>query len=394
MNMTDQPLGDASTDPPPGVSLARHKIQSLYYKEPDTKTEIQEVEETSRHRSKHQTFIYELTTSGKSLAEIQTAWHNYYLNLPDNEKHEVWQEFYAAHQHTSHYAKAKPKPHQQLVAAVAQVPARLPLDTAKEAGVKALQTMGELKQQLLKRFQHRTKLRIKHHIQSLAFGVGMGSLVLLILLFSFFNERFIAPFITPSHTVSATPIIVDPGSNAAGRDPKIIIPKINVEIPVVYGVNSIEEKDIDDGLEHGVVHYATTPSPGQKGNLVIVGHSSNNILNPGKFKFAFVLLSRLSTGDTFMLDKDGKRYVYQVYDKKIVNPTDVSVLGNTDKVATATLITCDPPGTSLHRLVVIGQQIAPDPVSDSASTAIKSNVQPKIVPGNSPSLWQRLTHWF
>jgi sortase (surface protein transpeptidase) len=37
---------------------------------------------------------------------------------------------------------------------------------------------------------------------------------------------------------------------------KLIIPKINVEIPVVYDVNTIEESAVEKGLERGVVHYA------------------------------------------------------------------------------------------------------------------------------------------
>ena len=221
----------------------------------------------------------------------------------------------------------------------------------------------------------------------------MGCLVVLILLFSFFNERFIAPFITPSRQVSSTPII-DASTAAISSTPEIIIPKINVEIPTVYDVPTIQESAVELGLERGVVHYATTPDPGQKGNVVVFGHSSNNILNPGKYKFAFVLLSRLDTGDVFYLTKDGVRYAYQVYDKEIVKPNDVGVLNATNKPATATLITCDPPGTSINRLIVIGQQISPDPNSNGASTAVKTDTKPTILASNAPSLWSRITGWF
>jgi sortase A len=127
---------------------------------------------------------------------------------------------------------------------------------------------------------------------------------------------------------------------------------------------------------------------------VIVGQSSNNIFNKGKYKFAFVLLSRLENGDTFYLQKDGKRYTYQVYQKSIVKPDDVSVLGLRDKPATATLITCDPPGTSLNRLVVIGEQISPSPSGNAPiSTQNSLATQTATIPGNSQSLWHRLTHW-
>jgi len=152
----------------------------------------------------------------------------------------------------------------------------------------------------------------------------------------------------------------------------------------------VDESAIDVALEDGVVHYTGTAVPGQNGNVAIVGHSSNNIFNKGRYKFAFVLLSRLENGDTFYLQKDGKRYTYQVYLKEIVGPDNVSVLGPRDKPATATLITCDPPGTSINRLVVVGQQISPDLASNSGAAA--DTPQARIIPGNSESLWHRITH--
>jgi len=150
---------------------------------------------------------------------------------------------------------------------------------------------------------------------------------------------------------------------------------------------------LQNALEDGVVHYADTAMPGEDGNLVIVGHSSNNIFNKGKYKFAFVLLSRLDNGDTFYIQKDGKRYTYQVYKKTIVSPDNVSVLGPADKTATATLITCDPPGTSTNRLVVVGEQISPEVGSNIAASGENTlATSTRVVPGNSPSLWSRLVH--
>lgn len=388
-----QPLNqnNSSND---ATELIRKKLDSLYAQEPNAKEELNEVLGEARPRSKHQAYMQQLSQSGMSLADIQTAWHNYYQHLSDAEKHEVWQEFYA--EHGQHY-QFQPQSETSRSTSPLTVKPAPPKSTKKRTYHRPkppvdTRTVAEVKQQLTNRVSQRRKLTTKQHFQSLMFGVGMGTLVLIILLFGFFNERFIAPFITPSRQVSSTPIIIDPSTTAVGPNPEVIIPKINVEIPVVYNEPSVDEEAIQTALERGVVHYATTPNPGEKGNAVIFGHSSNNILNPGKYKFAFVLLSRLENGDTFYLTKDGIRYAYQVYDKRIVKPTDVSVLGTTDKPATATLITCDPPGTSLNRLIVVGQQISPDPSTDKASTAIKSAQTPTIIPSNAPSLWQRLTH--
>lgn len=382
-----QPLHDdikpEAPDANPAAQIIRQKLNSLYGTEPQAKEEMSEVE-TVKHRSKHQQFMFDLSHSGKSLADIQTSWHKYYMDLPNDEKHEVWQEFYANHARPTEHngVLSAPKDHSQH-AATAPAP--------KSDG----RSVSDIKKQLLGTVKNRKKLEKKHHIQSLLFGLSMGGVVILILLFGFFNERFIAPFITPSRSVSSTPIIIDPTNATVGPESKIIIPKINVEIPVDYDEPTIDEASIQKALETGVVHYPTTSSPGEIGNGVIFGHSANNILNHGKYKFAFVLLKRLEAGDTFYLQKDGKRYVYKVFDKKIVAPTEVSVLYPTfpDKPATFTLITCDPPGTSLNRLVVTAEQITPDPLTNVASTATRTQKAPDILPSNSQSLWQRLTSW-
>lgn len=374
------------------ADLIRKKVELAYgASEPSVAAEAEDLRELRpKKKSPHQQYIYELTGSGKSLAEIQAAWHEYYNGLNDAQKHEVWQEFYDTHSkasvlqpHIADEQPIEPKPPQRIVAA-----SQRPLPPKRTKRISS-----ELKNLAITNAPRRRKMKVSQPLQSMFFGLGVGSIVLLVFMFSFFNERFIAPFIQPSRNVTNTPIISD--GAAIGTEPKIVIPKINVEIPVVYGVNTIEEDYVQKALEDGVVHYADTAHPGENGNSVIVGHSSNNLFNKGKYKFAFVLLSRMENGDTFYLHKDGKRYTYQVYKKEVVSPTDVSVLSNTEKTATATLITCDPPGSTAKRLVVVGEQISPDPSSNIArSTDNTQAAKAAIIPGNAPSLWSRFTGWF
>lgn len=388
---TPTPKSNRSDDANAAANVIRQKLDSLFASEPAAEGEIIDAQQAGKHRSKHQAYMYEISTSGKSLAEIQTAWHEYYVGLPDKEKHEVWQEFYQTHDKSpqafgpsTHTAAPK--------APVHHTPAK---HATKKKKATDLRTAADVKNHLLGKISGNGKISKKHHLQSLIFGVGMGAIMLLFLLFGFFNERFIAPFITPSRNVSSTPIIIDPtSSTAVGPEPKIIIPKINVEIPVVYDQPSIKEEDVQRSLENGAVHYANTALPGENGNAVLLGHSSSNLFNNGKYKFAFVLLRRLEVGDTFTLNKNGKQYVYRVSEKKIVKPNDVSVLADTGR-PTVTLITCDPPGTSINRLIIIGDQISPDPATNTASSVASSGStpQPSIVPGNAPSLWSRLVGW-
>ena len=370
------------------ADLIRHKLDKLYSEEPDASKELQESQSMHGHRSKHQQFMYDLGKSGKSLAEIQVDWHNYYAGLTDAEKHQVWQEFYQEHnQKTHHKPSAQPK-HEAAHTPHPLVKQSIPQHHDQR-------TVADIRKHVTRQVRQRSRAKRGGHLHSLTFGLSMGSLVLFILLFGFFNERFIAPFISPSKNVSANSIIIDPTSTAVGPESKIIIPKINVDIPVIYDEPSIAEKDIQSALERGVVHYATTSDPGEAGNGAIFGHSSNNILNRGKYKFAFVLLRRLEPGDTFILQKDGKRYVYRVFHKEVVSPEEIGVLTKDyGKPATFSLITCDPPGTALKRLVVTGEQITPNPADNATNGGTDAQPeQPAILPGNSESLWQRLVNW-
>lgn len=379
-------------DDNPAVDLIRQKIGGLYTEEPDAKEELAEAKAAGKKRSKHQQFLYEISQSGKPLAEIQNAWHTYYQELSDKDKHEVWQEFYEEHQ--PKHTKAEPH-HAETKSSKPMVHPQAHAHVVTDTPATDLRSVADVKKQLLSRIKQRGTTAKKGHFQSLLFGLGMGSIAVVFLLFGFFNERFIAPFITPSKSVSNSPIIIDPATTTVGSAPTVLIPKINAELPVVYDEPSVSEAAVQKALERGVLHYATTPGPGELGNGVIFGHSSNNILNKGQYKFAFVLLHRLEIGDTFMIQKDSKRYIYRVFDKKVVKPTEVAVLGKTTKPATFTLITCDPPGTSINRLVVVGEQISPDPASNIASTIPQDQAtQPQELPSNSPSLWQRITSWF
>ncbi|MDQ3064830.1 MAG: sortase [bacterium] len=399
---------DASVNP--AANLIRTKLAALYNAEPDALSEtIESVQEPAQTRSKHQNFMLELASSGKPYAQIQLEWHNYYISLPDDEKHEVWEEFYATQADKPYFkpqvfAASMPQKldtptHEGVFVSnfepdeSSQNPANLPKQKrAKISRSKAQKpSVADIKQQITGRVTNRTKLSRKQHIKSVGFGLSMGFVSIAFLLLGFFNERIIAPFITPSRTVSSTPLILNDTTSSVGKESKIIIPKINVEVPVVYDVKTLEEEAIQTGLESGVVHYPTTSNPGEKGNGAIFGHSSNNLLNRGKYKFAFVLLSRLENGDTFYIEKEGVRYVYKIFAQEIVSPEDIGVLDPVPgKSSTMALITCDPPGTTINRLVVWGEQISPEPGKNIASTAIRTDAIPDQLAGNPESLWARI----
>lgn len=441
------------------VDLIRQKLHAIYQEEPDAKQELAEAEAPlapGQQHSRHQQFMQSLHASGKPMSQIQAEWHQYYQQLPDDEKREVWQEFYSQSSQTKQRtARIQPQYHYQPqpdtstyalpssdnAPVAASAPATQPLQSAQptvtvgapnnplynsplsapmgqaeadshpdlaKAGDTPLslpdaehptsvaatgtRPVGAIRDHIRKTARSRGAVRAKHHLQSLLFGLGFGGLVVVFVLFSFFNEVVIAPFVQPSRKVSATPLIVDSNGTAASDKNEVIIPKINVQIPLDFSAKTTDEKEFEAALDKGVSHYPTTALPGQQGNASFFGHSSNNIFNPGKYKFAFVLLNELVPGDTFYLNYNGVSYAYQVYDKKIVEANQVDILNPVaNKNATAMLVTCDPPGTSLRRLAVWGEQVSPNPNDNGAATPEAATTDSNTdLPGNGPTLWRRI----
>lgn len=145
---------------------------------------------------------------------------------------------------------------------------------------------------------------------------------------------------------------------------RIIIPKLQSNVPVVsVSTNTLIsknwdalEKDIQEALRSGVVHYPGTPFPNQSGNVVLTGHSSYYPWDPGRFKDVFAVLHQAAIGDEIIMFYNQKKYTYKISDIKIVLPTEVDVLGDTGDNR-LTLITCTPIGTNLKRLIVTAKPV-------------------------------------
>ncbi len=240
------------------------------------------------------------------------------------------------------------------------------------------------------------KVRKSHHFVPLlsAFVVGV------LFVFLQFNSVLIAQvqsYVSPG-AISNDAITINPTvAINVGPEAKLIIPKINVDVPVDYAVATVNEAEIQNSLKDGATHYklpGANAVPGQDGNAVILGHSSNDIFNQGAYKFVFVLLDRLQPGDVFYLHYNGTRYIYRVTESRVIDPTNIKALQiGTDKPM-ATLITCTPPGTALKRLIIFGEQISPDPGGAVANTAPTEPSQDASIPGNGPTILDQIWQFF
>ncbi len=169
---------------------------------------------------------------------------------------------------------------------------------------------------------------------------------------------------TPSTDLSSNQEIPDLNIEIMPSDNRIVIPRIDKNIPVISTSSQSLinrdwnglEKELMQALQNGVVHYPGTNTPGNGGNTVITGHSSYFPWDPGRFKDVFALLHEVVVGDKIVVYYDQKKYVYEVSEIKVVMPNELDVLKSTND-ETLTLITCTPVGTNLKRLIVIAKPV-------------------------------------
>jgi len=172
----------------------------------------------------------------------------------------------------------------------------------------------------------------------------------------------------PNEDVKVVTEIADPGNKKAEKyyvkaaDPEfgIIIPKIGANATVVPNVSPYDSKIYQQALTKGVAHAEGTVFPGQIGNTFIFSHSSVNVYDANRYNSVFYLLRKLDPDDSFYITYQGKVYKYKVFDKKIVEATEIDYLNPNTRKNQATLMTCWPPGTTLKRLVVLGELIEQD----------------------------------
>lgn len=120
---------------------------------------------------------------------------------------------------------------------------------------------------------------------------------------------------------------------------RITIPSIAVKMPIVAGTG-VEE------LRRSAGHLTGTDLPGEVGNSVLAGHrgySSGRLFNR---------LDELKIGDKIIVKTSKGEFEYEVYENKIVKPTDLSVLNRNNRDKVLTLITCTPMFKSTHRIII------------------------------------------
>ncbi len=136
---------------------------------------------------------------------------------------------------------------------------------------------------------------------------------------------------------------------------KIAIEK-NIDSPVVnIPTIGIEEKINNVSLSQGVMHDAKSFTP-TNGDVILSGHRTLQ-------GSPFLRLDELNNGDVITLEWPGIGEVnYTVINKTIVEPTArINTQSNGTHIY---LITCDPIGSTAHRLIIEGELSDVGPIND------------------------------
>ena len=231
-----------------------------------------------------------------------------------------------------------------------------------------------------------------------------GVFTVLFILFLQYNRLIFAPimaYIAPGNSNDTEITAIDPTITAAPTaEPKLIIPKLNVDVPAHFNIAN-DTTTIDNAMNHGVAQFKIPGAdalPGQVGNLVISGHSAGDIYSNNQYKFIFSGLERLQDNDLIYVNYNSVRYTYKVTKKQTVEPTDVAALVYPTSKPILTLITCTPLGSDRYRLLVTAEQVSPTyeekavstPTNTDSTTALPGNNTSFELPANEKPFFQKI----
>jgi sortase A len=365
------------------VNVIRGNIENLYHSQGQvTQKDVQQAAQPQQQQEQNtnpymRTHGEAATTQADQWKAYHTAWQDYYQKY--------YESYY--HHHAQQTAKQTELPKEKYFSKTNEPQ---PVEE-KEEPMTQDEALLDLRRSLLQEVgDSAKKVRRSRHFIPIVAGLAIV-LIFVFIQYNSFITGTVAAYVSPG--AGDVQDIVDPTSNVqVGPDPMLIIPKINVNVPVSYDIGNDYDSQMA-AMKNGLAWFGipgANSHPGQVGNTVLAGHSSNDLFDTGDYKFIFAQLDKLTNGDTIYANYKGTRYTYVVTSTKVVAPTDVgSLVLNTDKPI-LTLLTCTPVGTSKNRLLVFAEQVTPDP-TQAASKPTDSGSSATTIPGaNSPTLFEKL----
>lgn len=351
-------------------------------------------EQKTQNEQKTRKITVEETGGTKAVATgvVSEEWKRY---------HKAWQEYYQKY-YSDYYTKAAA----QYIAKEKLKAQRMAEDKKRKAEsaiilspeeVREKEVAGGLRERVRAISEREQK---KRRINRKFVPLIAGMAIVLLLLFLQYNRMIFAPviaYVSPGNTEDAGITAVDPTvSVAISEDSRLLIPKLNIDVPVHLGISN-DTATVMDAMNNGVAQFSVpgaSAMPGEIGNLAISGHSAGDIYSNNQYKFIFSGLERLEDGDLIYLDYGGVRYTYSVVGKKTVDPSDVAALVYEGDKPMLTLITCWPLGVSTYRLLVSAEQINPAP-SGAVQVEVVDEGEgtSESMPKNEPTFFEGIWNW-
>ncbi len=121
------------------------------------------------------------------------------------------------------------------------------------------------------------------------------------------------------------------------------IPRFEAQLPIVEGTDP-------DELEKGVGHFLGSSYPGELGQIVLSGHRDT----------VFLRLGELELGDKFVVSLPYGDFMYEIYDTKIVDKDDTTIITLQKETEELILTTCYPftlTGRAPERYIVYAKPV-------------------------------------
>lgn len=168
----------------------------------------------------------------------------------------------------------------------------------------------------------------------------------------------IEPYFFPNHSPTGTAQSAGEFKTKPTERQNILeIPRLSLEVPMVLSATADKNAIMND-LDKGVVYYPGSVLPGQRGQIVVLGHSAPSGWPKVKYDWVFSNLDELSSGDHILVDMNGKQYAYAVKEKNIVKRgSEVSLGSSAQGKNVLILISCWPPGKDYQRIAVLAELV-------------------------------------
>ncbi len=370
------------------AAIARKKVLAAYA---DAARKASNLGESDKSRLKDEPVTSKINS--ESWKKYHSAWQNYYQKYYSEYYSKAAQDYIAKERLKDAREQAE---EEEILGSLTRASARIDDKSGLSLGTESIASDGQetsikdkLRLTIRKKATESAKnTHRKRHLMPIVAGVAVA----LLILFLQYNRLIFAPimaYVSPGNVPADQIEAIDPTiTQTVSEDPRLIIPKLNVDVPIHFGIPLSE---VMPAMNNGVAHYriaGASAYPGEIGNVVITGHSAGDVYSSNPYKYIFSGLERLEDGDLIYVNYNSQRYTYRVVKKEVVEPSNVAALiVETDKPL-LTLVTCTPLGTSRFRLLVTAEQISPSVEGAEQAEEYTPTDDAEDLPANEPSFFE------